>query len=736
MKAISFNFSRTVGLLAGALLVLSTARAAEADAFPTAENNYVKIGASGASLNGSTAAYQAAKQETKSGAAGIEDLSYGYDLSKDVNLQVDGKAMPGAEDYLLQFRLTKNEFGSIEAGYQRFRTFYDGAGGFFPKNNQFLPIYRRPLFVDRGKFFINATLAMPKAPVITVKYSNQTRSGRKDSTIWGDSDLTGIPIMVGPGASNPVSANRKILPAYIQLGERLETWEASLKHVVGNTTALVTVGGNRINNLNSRSIDRYVGELKPYPAFSSTTPVAAPQNVTQNPTRGADVQGFKENGITFGGKIETVLTDKVTLFAGLNHHHATESFDMSRLINVTLVTATGTQTSVAAYSNGGRPAYSYTGTGNMKMDVTTANIGLQLKPTPTLHAEVALKAEHYKDSGHVDATYIANNVVLATGASTPVLVKTPQDLKNSEKPWTPEVSVNYSGIGNLALYGSWEYRTSKQEEQPTYGALNVSTSGSTSGQLSPAITAFQDRIKETHQNVKVGANWTPTRFFTGRAEVFSKDHENRFEGYGVSTGSFYILDYDIVGTKLTGTFKPIPAVGLTARYIAQRGKAATVEDNVAKGDSNDAKRKQISGTIDWNPGKTVYVQVNGNIVYDDMVTAYPYVTGTAKDVIRNSENNYYNGDATVGFALDKDTDAQFQATYYRANNFDPAQAYATLPFGASAKEYTVTAGVKYKLSAKTVVSGKVGYIDSKNDTLGGFGDFRGPLAFVSVQHAF
>ncbi len=736
MKAIQLTLSRTAGLLAGATLVLASARAAEADAFPTFDNNYIKFSANGATLNGSKAAYQARTQSSKAGAGGIEEFAYGYDLSKDTNLQVDGKAMASDANYLAEFKLTKNEVGTLEAGYKSFRTFYDGSGGFFPTNNAWMPIYRQPDFVDRGKFFVNATLALPKAPVITFKYSNDTRTGIKPSTIWGDSDLTGIPIMVGPGASNPISADRKILPAYIQLGERTETWEASVKQSVGNTTATFTVGGDRINNRDTRSIGRYIGELKSYPAFSSTTLVAAPQNVTQSPNIGGDQQGFRENGLFVAGNVETVLSEKITLFAGFNYRHATEAIDASRLLTTPLLTGVGLLSPIAGYTNGGRPAYSYVSAGSLKMDVITANVGVRATPLPSLNVEVALKGEQYKDSGTNNGTYYATNMVLATGVSNLITVVTPQSFKNSEKPWTPGVDVRYTGIRNLALYGSWEFRTTKQDERTNYGAFNVTTSGANAGQLSYGQTLTNDKIKENHQNVTLGANWTPMSIFSGRAELFSKDHENRFNGYGTSLGSYYTLDYDIYGAKLTGIVKPMPTLGFTTRYIIQRGKASTVEDGFAKNDTNDARRHQISETIDWNPSKAVYVQANGSLVYDNIASAYPYVTGTAKDVIRNAKNNYWNGDVIVGHALDKDTDVQLQGTYYKADNFDPAQAYATLPLGAGAKEYTVTAGVRYKYDSKTVISAKAGYIDSNNTTTGGFTDFRGPLAYVSVTRAF
>lgn len=730
MKVNTLFLTRTVGLLAGALLVLANVRAAEADAFPTFDNNYVKVSAGAPSLSGSKAAYQARTQKSSSGAAGIEELAYGYDLSKDVNLQLDGKAMPGAEDYLLSLKLTKNEVGSFEAGYKRFRTFYDGAGGFFPLNNAWLPIYRRALYVDRGQFFIGGTIALPKAPVVTIRYTNETRSGRKDSTIWGDSDLTGIPIY-SLSSLNPISANRKILPAYIQLGERQEKLEASVKHTFGNTTAVVTMATGRIKNLDTRSVDRYAGELKPFPAIPSNPPVLVPNNFANNVNFGSDVQGFKEHNVSFGAKVETVITDKITFYTGMTYFHATEDISASRLINASIMTGAGVVTAIGPFTSGGRPPYSYTSSGSMKYDLINGNIGLQLKPVTDLYVDVALKGEQLKDSGSNNAAYVSNLLVQATGTVTPVPVTAPNSFSNLEKPWTPAVEARYTGIRNVALYGSWDYRGTRQDERTTYNG--ISPSGSTIV-LSPG--GATEHLKEKHWNANVGASWTPVLAFTARAEVYRKDHENRFDGYGASLGSFYVLDYDTDGVKLSAVVRPASVLSFTTRYVIQRGKGSIMEDGYAQGDSNDTRRYQFGETVDFNPTKNFYAQANVNLVYDKMATSYPRVTGAAQDVLHNSDNNYWNGSVITGFVVNKETDAQLEATYYRANNYNPSVATSTVPYGYSGTDYSVSAGIKYKFAAKTVGAAKVGYVESKNETSGGNSNFRGPVAYVSLEHAF
>ena len=109
--------------------------------------------------------------------------------------------------------------------------------------------------------------------------------------------------------------------------------------------------------------------------------------------------------------------------------------------------------------------------------------------------------------------------------------------------------------------------------------------------------------------------------------------------------------------------------------------------------------------------------------------------GLGNDTLRNADNNYWNGSVVAAFVVDKQTDAQVQATYYRTNNYNAA-LIATDPYGASGRDYTLTVGLKHKFTDKMVGSAKVGYLESKNETLGGNADFRGPVGYLALEHQF
>ncbi len=733
MKASTF-LRRTVGLLLGTLcpFVWAAAESAksttkETDAFPVFEN-VITFSATGTALSGAKPAFQARTQTAKQGAGGIEELSYNYELSKETALQVDGKALTGAEDYLLQFKLTKNEVGSFEAGYKQFRTFYDGAGGFFPINNAWLPLYKRALYVDRGKFFVHATVALPKAPVFSFRYTNETRNGRKDSTIWGDTDQTGVPIY-SLAALNPISANRKIVPAYLDIGERHENWEASVAHKIGNTSAIFSVSGHRINNLNLRTVDRYPGELKPFPAIPANPPTLVPALLANNQNKGFDQQGLKETGVTVGGQVETVISDALTVFAGGNYHKADGDITASRLITGSLATAVGTVSPVGAFTSGGRPPYSYTSVGVTEMTTWTGNVGVQTKPMKDLRFDLAVKFEDYASSGNNLATYVNNLVVPATGAVTQLLVSAPNSSKITDRPVAPQIDARYTGIKSVALFLLWDYRNAPADERKLY--TGITPSGAV---ILTSVTSATEKAREKHSNLKVGGNWTVSPVLTLRGEFFTKDHENNFTGYGANLGSYYNLGYDIYGGRFTATVRPSATLSSTTRYIVQRGQGSVMEDGYLTGDSNDTRRYEIAETIDWMPNKLVYVQASGNLVFDKTSTAYPRAGGTANDVLRNADNNYWNGSLVTGFVVDKDTDAQIQVTYYEADNYNAALAAATDPYGQGVRDYGFTVGLKHKFSARLIGSAKLGYLNSNSETTGGFSNYKGAVGYCTLSY--
>src|ERR1035437_609019 len=289
-QAMNTSFSSLAlraGIISGTMLLLSGVQAraqgkAPTDAFPTYQS-YIKITGQAPDITGDKAAFQSRVKQPSNGGAGIEDLHLSKDISRTTNLVVDGKALVGSEDYLGRLNITDSKVGSVDVVYKRFRTFYDGVGGFFPVSKQWAPLATEDLHVDRSKLWLEASLALPDAPVFTVRYTNEQRNGRKDSTIWGSSDFTGLPLTLAP---NPITPTRKLAPAYINLDERHEHLELTAKHTIKNTELQVTLFADRTNNADTRYATNFPGEVIPWSILSLSTTVppgqlVSPQNAAK-----------------------------------------------------------------------------------------------------------------------------------------------------------------------------------------------------------------------------------------------------------------------------------------------------------------------------------------------------------------------------------------------------------------------------------------------------------------------
>jgi hypothetical protein len=737
MKANLSQIIRNTALLAGAMLTLGSVRALGADkalpvdAFPTFDS-YIKISGQAADVSGNSAAFRNRMRQPDNGGLGIEDLRFSKDMANDVTMEIDGRALTGLEDYLGKVKFTKNEVGSFEAGYKRFRTFYDGVGGFFPVNNQWMPLTNQKLNLDRGKLWAEATIALPGKPVLSFKYTNETRNGLKDSTIMSSSDLTGLPINLAP---NPITMVRKLSPSYIDISERHEEMEASVRHTFKNTTVVLTVLRDSVNNLDTRVVTSFPGEFVPF-AISSLSSAAQPAaKALVSPIYWGNQQVIRQSdGIvshtnSISGKSETVINDMFTLsFAGSAQFvSADQSGDRP------LVTTTDTPTGPVLVNTA-----TFTGlTGTSKVKVFTGNVDLDIKATKDLFVKLALRAE--QEYIHGSSTY---NVIAASGTPATTVATTPRATwaKINQHSSTPVLEARYTGtnIKDLTLYFNGSLRNLSGMEKNT-SAFNVLTAAS--GNL------FNNNVSENHGNYTFGANWRQSEYMTVRSELFRKSHQTESTGFGLNLGDYYLLDSDFTGVKLTVIAKPTTNLTSTTRYVFQSGTMQVTGflPTFPAYDSCDAKNHTFSETVDWSPSAQCYVQLSGTYVFNTIGTVYPRAgitpatsTNSAFDtnnIVQNSKNDYVTANLVCGWVLAKSTDAQVQYTYYRANNYNPSVAAWTLPYGAGAKDYIVTAGIKHKFNDKMVINAKVGYCDSKNDTTGGFTNFKGPLAYVSLDYA-
>ena len=742
MQAKFSHCLRAVSLIASTLLALSGARGDPplSDAFPVFDN-YIKVSAAGSSISGNEAAFQKRTLESKDGKYGIEDLHFTKELDKDHSLEINGRALSNTEDYLAKFLLTKNEVGSLEMGYKSFRTFYDAVGGFFPLNNQWNAMNPEDLHLDRGEFWATAKLARPNLPEFELSIVDGYRKGKKDCTVRGDSDFTGL-----PNNNPPYSQVRKMVPSFRKLDEHHQTTEGSIKGNIGNTSYRAALTFESTDDIDTRYGTRYPGEVRRFPAPPSTTllpPASMNNQVTFSQTDGMKTDMF---GIT--ATTETVFTEKLSLTTGINYQDLDSDFTGDRPLFTSTPTAVGVVN---------LPSNNYLNlVGSSAVKIYTGTIALEFKPVPAAFVKLALRGEDKYTSSFGSLTAVTSTVNTTTGAVTIAQSNQIFNSRVKDKSLTPALDMRYTGFKDVALYATASVRNVNGDERYTTPYNPVTTPVPANGNR-----AAND-MSEERTRITVGGTWRASAMFNFRGEVFHKDNSNNAVGYLVRSDGFvdsYDLGYRYNGFKLTGTVKPSSTLSVTTRYVYQEGKATvtgiavtgsappTAVATYPETDSMDMVNHMIAATVDWNPSNQFYMQANANVVFNVINTIYPHAgtapatTGNsaapawdANRVLQNSNNNYVSGSLLAGAVLTKEDDLLVQYTYYRADNYDPQLASVTMPYGAGAEESLVTVGIKHKFSKHLLGTIKLGYIDSQNDTTGGNTNFRGPVGYVTLEH--
>ena len=390
--------------------------------------------------------------------------------------------------------------------------------------------------------------------------------------------------------------------------------------------------------------------------------------------------------------------------------------------------------------------------GGSKLDDYAGNIFLKFTPNKNWRADIGFREESSvvsSSGGFVTAT-------LASGSTsiTPTHITTADDVTYShysDHIATPEVSFQYLGFNRLSLYGTFDDCIDRCHQHwiNPYAAVTTTGAGVVTSGTAPIGSVFFQEANQDNQNVKFGANWNASGKLTIRAEVYHKDHQNRFVGANdiigtASYGGLYVTGYTFTGAKLSVIYKPVPELSFNTRYQPQSGNMSVTANTVTGGlggeiTSGRARGQELSETINWTPSSQLYLQGNLNVVYNYIQTAYPVVvvsaiTGIASP-IQNANNNYITGSALCGFVLDKRTDAQLQCSWAQADNYNPQIAAGGQPYGASFHEGQVTAGLKHKFGDNLIGEAKVGYLRMSNPTTGGFTNYHGPLAYVALTYS-
>ena len=651
-------------------------------------NNWVDLAVGGIMVNGSTAQAQQQLQMQKDAFGGISDLHMQQDVAKKTTLTMDGHALFNQNDYKLTFDLKREDFGYVRINASDFRTWYNGAGGFFPPTGIQYQLPNDELYLDRGQFSIEAGLTPKDLPQLVFKYTHSYRDGEKSSTIWG------------PVHPDQTTAVRGLFPSVYDINEKVDSYALDLTHHIKNTDFGVGVRYETANLSDNLQSTYWQGE-----------PVQ--RQVTNK--QGTSYDMFNAHTFT-----ETWFKNGIFLSTGYMYGNVHDNFSGSRIY--------GDDFNVV-YSPNKYNGLGYTSlSGGANEQEHVANINLMTTPVKYLTIVPSLRVQ--ADNWDADSS--------GTGTQ-----------GNDTAPFTSNgngnsldvlecLDVRYTGVTN------WVFYTGAQLTQGE-GNLNQNGGLTSVGGIGPAPVL--QVIDETRwfQKYFVGARWYPAR----RTSIdFGGYYKNNQYNYNFPTDSTYngassadrypaflvMQNFETWDGNVRLNLRPVNNVILVTRYEYQYSTINTIPDSISGlggSESSTMYSHIIAQNVTWTPVSRLCLQAGFNYVLSTTKTP----TSNYTQAVLNSENNYYTITLNSMVVLDDQTDFNVGFLYYHAGDFNNNAANG-VPLGAGAEQYTVTAGITRRITQNLRVNLKYAYTQYDDWASGGNNSYDAQMVYSSLQYRF
>jgi len=686
---------------------------------PEEYKNWIELAMGGVITSGDRAQFE--QQHWLPGGqpyGGIKDLHFEGTFDKNGLFSIDGHALWDFNDYDVKVQLAKPNLGYIKAGYTEFRTWYDGNAGFFPHNDVFFEPPYPEMHVDRGDAWIELGLRAKDWPEITIRYDHEFRFGQKDSTVWGDTNQTGL--------LPPFNATRKIVPSFRNIDEKRDIFSFEASKTIGNTDILLGMRYEHNTNDYSLNMERGAGQLPP-----AVPPPGQQRKVTQK--QNDDVDLFSGHGIT-----ETRITDNLWFTAGYSYTTITNDLSGSRIFGTHWDEAFGEP--VPTLGSRDHSFIDLAGTAQIREHVFNANWFWM--PLENLAIVSGFRYTHQNNDS--DSTFLEEEPVPNTPPFTPL---NPQGgfhygppvpvegARNSDYNLLAErLEMRYTGIKDWLFYfeGEWEEEWGHVDE----------------------FQSFDEEIpldKNTNalgQKYTIGATWYPTMRLNFAGQYF-----HRIASYDedVFSGIYPRLinqDWNVDDFNIRMTFRPkLPAslgtLALVTRYdfvhtsIDGQWEVFPQEELLAELQTGEIKQHVISESLNWNPLPRFFVQANFSYVLNQTDTPannIDLVPGGGPTVV-NFRNDYWTVSSGIGYIIDDKTDFYADYYFYCANDYYNNAAVA-VPYGMGATENAVSATITRQLSKRTRLTLKYGFYDYQDTTSGGHNNYRAHSLFSSLQVRF
>jgi hypothetical protein len=679
--------------------------------------NWIELGIGGLIINGDAAQFKQEHRMSGDVFGGIQDMHYEQTVGKNAQLTVDGHAIWDNNDYDITVQLSQPKLGYIKAGFTEFRSWYDGNGGFFPHNDVFFEPPFPEMHIDRGDAWIELGLRVPDWPEITIRYSHEFRFGQKDSTTWGDTNLTGLP--------PPFNSTRKIVPSFRDIDETRDIVSLEISKTIGNTDVLLGMRYEHNENDYSLNMERGAGQLPPV-----VPPPGQQRKVTQ--TQNDDVELFSGHGITV-----TRFSDSLWFTAGYSYTTLQNDLAGTRIFGTHWDEAFGEP--VPTLGQRDHAFIDLAGMAQSKENLFNAN--LFWMPLETLVILTGFRYTHQNNDS--ESTFIAEEPVMnkqpfthnnPKGGFHYGVGEPANGARNSDyNEFAQRLELRYTGIKDWLFYaeGEWE---------EDYGSVN---------EFQTIDEAEEPLDKDTNalgQKYTIGATWNPSMRFSMAGQYF-----HRIASYNedIITGVFPRLinqDWKIDDFNFRITFRPkIPACLGTLALITRYDFVHTDIDSqwfhegevLAELQTGEIKRHVISEALTWNPLARFYLQANFSYVFNQTDTPANNIELVPNEgpTVVNFRNDYWTVTSGAGYIIDDKTDFYTDFSFYCANDHFNNAAVA-VPYGLGATEYTASATITRQLTKQMRLLLRYGYFNYRDVTSGGHNNYEAHSLYSGLQIRF
>jgi hypothetical protein len=654
-------------------------------------DNWVELGLGGLITSGNAAQAQQQYQLSNDPFGGVSDLHLQKDVVKGTTLTMDGHALFDQNDYKLLLGLQREEFGYIKFNLTDFRTWYNGAGGYFNGTQYQLP--NDALSLDRGTLSVEAALTPKDLPKAVFKYTHSYRDGDKSSTIWGP---------VHPDL--PAATVRNVFPSLYNINEKVDSYALDLTHHIKTTDFGAGVRYDTASLANTRMETFYLND--------------DPQHRALTDSQGTAYDLFNVHAFS-----ETWLKKNLFFSTGYTYADQHDTFSGSRIYGDDF----GVGYSPNIYNGLGYT--SLHGGANEQQHV--GNVNLMATPFKNLSIVPSLRVQ--SDNWNANSGGLGT---FGTDATQPYSGNGNGEMLEVRE----RLDVRYTGVTNWVFSCGGEWTQGSGNLYQTNGLSEYTVIGIGP----PPVLSLTDETR-WFQKYSIGARWYPVRRVIIDTGGYYKRNEYDYNIVQDSTpndpssGNRYpaylvMQNFQTYDGNVRVTLRPVQNVTLVSRYEYQYSTIDTAPDSVSglgQTQSSQMTTHIIAQNASWTPWSRLFLQAGFNYVLSETKTPMSDYT----QAVLNSQNNYWTVTFDSTVVVDDKTDLNVGFVYYRADNYNNNSS-AGLPLGAGADEQTLTASISRRITPSLRVNLRYAYTHYNDWASGGNNNYDAQMVYSSLQYRF